>query len=177
MDRNKGLIIVYTGDGKGKTTAALGMAMRTVGWGGKVLIVQFVKLWKTGEHKTIEKFLPDITIIPSGEGFVGIMGDKKPKQTHSASAKKALLFSKKEIMSKKWPLVILDEINGAIEGKLIELKEVLSLLASKPEEVSVVLTGREAKPEIIQKADLVTEMKKVKHPYDSGVLAKKGVDF
>lgn len=153
------------------------MGLRTVGWGGKVLVVQFVKAWKTGEHKAIEKFIPDITIIPAGEGFVGIMGDRKPKQTHSASAKKALLYAEREIMSKKWPLVILDEINGAIEGKLIELKEVLSLLASKPEEVSVVLTGREANPEIVKKADLVTEMKKIKHPFDGGILAKKGIDF
>ena len=125
MDRNRGLIIVYTGDGKGKTTAALGMALRTVGWGGRVLVVQFVKAWKTGEHKTIDRFLPDIKIVPMGEGFVGIMGDRKSKHEHSASAKKALNFAKKEIMSKKWTTVILDEINGAIQGGLIPLKDVL----------------------------------------------------
>lgn len=177
MDRDKGLIIVYTGNGKGKTTAALGMALRTVGWGGKVLIIQFIKAWKTGEHKAIEKYLKDITIIPAGSGFVGIMGDRKAKEEHQASAQKALQLAKKEIMSKNWPLVILDEINGAIEGKLVNLKDVLTLLASKPDEVTVVLTGREAKPEIIEKADLVTEMNKIKHPFDSGILAKKGVDF
>lgn len=177
MVRDRGLIIVYTGDGKGKTTAALGMALRTIGWGGKVLVYQFVKAWKTGEHKTIERYLPDITIIPAGEGFVGIMGDRKPKSQHKASAKRALEQVTKEIMSKKWTTVVLDEINGAIEGGLLSLKDVLSLLATKPEEVNLVLTGREAKPEIIEKADLVTEMKKVKHPYDAGILAKKGVDF
>lgn len=178
MGRNRGLVIVYTGEGKGKTTAALGMALRTVGWGGKVLVIQFIKAWKTGEHKAIEEFLKDkITIVPSGEGFVGIMGDRKPKQTHTASAQKALELAKKELMSKKWATVILDEINGAIEGGLVSLKDVLTLIASKPEEVNLVLTGREAKPEIIEKADLVTEMKKVKHPFDSGILAKKGVDF
>lgn len=176
--RDRGLTIVYTGAGKGKTTAALGMALRTVGWGGKVLVLQFVKAWKTGEHKAIEKYLQDVvTIIPAGEGFVGIMGDKKSKVTHSASAKKALEFAKKEIMSKKWQTVILDEINGAIEGGLVSLKDVLALMASKPEEVNLVLTGREAKPEIIDRADLVTEMEKIKHPFDSGILAKKGVDF
>ena len=175
--QNKGLIIVYTGDGKGKTTAALGLALRTVGWDGKVLIVQFVKAIKTGEHKTIERFLPNIKITAKGEGFVGILGDKKPITTHSASAKRALEFAKKAIMSNKWQTVILDEINGAIEGGLIKLKDVMTLLATKPEEVNLVLTGREAKPEIIGKADLVTEMKKVKHPFDSGVLAKKGIDF
>ncbi|KKS56035.1 MAG: Cob(I)alamin adenosyltransferase [Candidatus Gottesmanbacteria bacterium GW2011_GWA1_42_26] len=163
--RDRGLIIVYTGDGKGKTTAALGMALRTVGWGGKV------------EHKAVEKYIKDITIIPAGSGFVGIMGDKKSKEEHKASAINAFELAKKEIMSKKWPLVILDEINGAIEGKLVELKEVLALLASKPEEVTVVLTGREAKSEIMEAADLVTEMKKIKHPYDAGILAKKGVDY
>ncbi|HCM37164.1 MAG: Cob(I)alamin adenosyltransferase [Candidatus Gottesmanbacteria bacterium GW2011_GWB1_43_11] len=175
--RDRGLIIVYTGDGKGKTTAALGMALRTVGWGGKVLVIQFIKLWKTGEHKAVEKYIKDITIIPAGSGFVGIMGDKKSKEEHKASAINAFELAKKEIMSKKWPLVILDEINGAIEGKLVELKEVLALLASKPEEVTVVLTGREAKSEIMEAADLVTEMKKIKHPYDAGILAKKGVDY
>lgn len=177
MDRNTGLIIVYTGDGKGKTTAALGMALRTVGWGGKVLVLQFIKAWKTGEHKTIEKLLPDITIVPAGEGFVGIMGDKKPKSVHNVSAKNALEYAKKEIMSNKWSMVILDEINGALSGGLITLKEVLALLASKPEEMNLVLTGRDAKPEIIEKAHLVTEMKKIKHPFDAGILAKKGVDF
>lgn len=176
-DRNKGLIIVYTGDGKGKTTAALGLALRTVGWGGKVLVLQFIKQWKTGEHKAIEKFLPDIKIIPAGEGFVGIMGDRKKKEIHTASAKKALEYAKKEIMSKKWQTVILDEINGAIAGGLVSLKDVLTLITSKPEEVTLVLTGREAKPEIIKQADLVTEMKKLKHPFDSGILAKKGIDF
>lgn len=176
-DRDRGLIIVYTGNGKGKTTAALGMALRTVGWGGKVLIIQFVKAWKTGEHKAIEQFLPDIKIVPMGEGFVGIMGDRKKKEVHSASANRALEYSKKEIMSKKWSTVILDEINGALAGGLVSLKEVLALLAGKPEEVTLVLTGRQAKPEIIAQADLVTEMKKIKHPFDSGILAKKGVDF
>lgn len=175
--RDKGLIIIYTGDGKGKTTAALGMAMRAVGWGGKVLVIQFIKAWKTGEHKAIEKFLPDITIIPAGEGFVGIMGDRKPKELHNASAQKALELAKTEIMSNKWSMVILDEVNGALAGGLIALKDVLALLASKPEDMDLVLTGRDAHPDLIEKAHLVTEMKKVKHPFDAGILAKKGVDF
>ncbi len=177
MVRNRGLVIVYTGDGKGKTTAALGMALRTVGWGGKVLVIQFVKQWKTGEHQAIAAYLPDIKIIPAGAGFVGIMGDRKLKTQHIASAKNALQFAKKEIMSKKWTSVILDEINGAIEGRLVALKDVLALIRNKPKEVNLVLTGREAREEIIKKADLVTEMKKIKHPYDKGLLAKKGVDF
>lgn len=177
MNRNKGLIIVYTGDGKGKTTASLGMALRTIGWGGKVLVVQFIKTIQTGEHKAINKFLPNIKIVQMGSGWVGIMGDKKPKSVHQASAKRALEFAKKEIMSKKWPLVILDEINGAVKGGLLTLKEVLQLLKTKPEDVTLVLTGREADPKIIDTADLVTEMKKVKHPFDSGILAQKGIDF
>ncbi len=177
MNRNRGLIIVYTGDGKGKTTAALGMVLRHAGWGGKALIVQFIKHIKTGEHKAIEKFLPNIKIVQMGLGWVGILGDKKPKSIHQASAKKALEFAKKEIMSNKWPLVILDEINGAIKGGLIVANDVLTLIKSKPDEVTLVLTGREANKEIIQAADLVTEMKKVKHPFDSGILAQKGVDF
>lgn len=177
MDRNKGLVIVYTGDGKGKTTAALGMALRTVGWGGKVLVIQFVKAWKTGEHKAIEKFLPDITIIPAGSGFVGIMGDRKAKEEHTVSAQRALELAQKEITNTKWQTVILDEINGAIEGGLVSLKDVLALITSKPEHLNLVLTGRQAKYELLKQADLVTEMKKIKHPYDKGILAKKGVDF
>ena len=176
-NREKGLIIVYTGDGKGKTTSALGMALRAVGWGSKVLVIQFIKAWKTGEHKTIEQFLPNITIIPAGVGFVGIMGDKKPKADHAASAKSALELAHKEIMSTKWQMVILDEINGAIEGGLISISDVLTLLGSKPQNTTVVLTGRRAQPALIEKADLVTEMKKIKHPFDRGILAKKGVDF
>ncbi len=176
--RNHGLTVVYTGNGKGKTTAALGMALRTVGWGGKVLVIQFIKAWKTGEHKAIEEYLKEkITIIPAGEGFVGIMGDRKPRDTHKASAQNALKYAKKEIMSKKWQTVVLDEINGAIEGGLVRLKDVLDLIKSRPDEMNLVLTGREAKQEIIDQADLVTEMKKIKHPYDAGILAKKGVDF
>jgi cob(I)alamin adenosyltransferase len=177
MNRNKGLIIVYTGDGKGKTTAALGMALRQIGWGEKVLIVQFVKQIKTGEHKAIEKFLPNIKIVQMGSGWVGILGDKKPKSVHQANAKRALEFARKEIMSKKWPLVILDEINGALKGGLLVANDVMTLIKSKPDDVTLVLTGREATKEVIQAADLVTEMKKIKHPFDSGILAQKGVDF
>lgn len=177
QSREKGLIIVYTGDGKGKTTAALGLALRMVGWGGRVLIIQFIKKIKTGEHRAIKRFLPNIKIAAKGEGFVGIQGDKKPKRLHSAKAQKAFGFAKKEIMSKKWTTVILDEINSAIDVGLIALDDVLKLLTTKPEEVNLVLTGRQAKPEIINQADLVTEMKKIKHPFDQGRLAKKGIDF
>jgi cob(I)alamin adenosyltransferase len=177
MNQSKGLIIVYTGDGKGKTTAALGLALRTIGWGGKVLIVQFVKEIKTGEHKTIEKNLKQITIKLMGKGFVGILNDRYQKDVHKANAGKALEYAKKEIMSKKWSTVILDEINGAITGGLIAAKDVLLILKSKPDEVTLVLTGRNADSKIIEIADLVTEMKKVKHPFDNGLLAQKGVDY
>jgi cob(I)alamin adenosyltransferase len=173
----KGLIIVYTGDGKGKTTASLGLALRTVGWGGKVLIIQFVKEIKTGEYKAIEKYIKDIKIVLMGKGFVGILNDRYKKDVHQANAKKALEYAKKEIMSKKWSTIILDEINGAIVGGLVAVKDVIQILKSKPDEVTLVLTGRNADPKIIDIANLVTEMKKIKHPFDSGILAQKGVDY
>lgn len=174
---NRGLIIIYTGDGKGKTTAALGLALRTIGWGGKVLIVQFIKAARTGEHKAIEKFLADITIKTMGLGFVGILGDNKPRRVHQAKARKALEYAKGEIMSKKWKLVILDEINNAISEGLVKISDILKLLKSKPEEVTLVLTGRNADKEVVEMADLVTEMKKAKHPFDDGITAQKGVDY
>ncbi len=180
MKKNKfGLVIVFTGDGKGKTTSALGMALRASGHRKKVLVIQFIKNYKNyGELKFVKKFpKANIEIKTFGEGYVGIRGDKKPKEIHSDAAKKGLEFAEKMIFSKKYFMIILDEINIALNLKLLKVDDVLKLLKSKPKDLHLVLTGRGAPKKIIQVADLVTEMKKIKHPYKKGVLAQKGIEF
>ena len=173
-----GLVIVYTGNGKGKTTAALGMALRAVGHNYKVCMIQFIKgSWHYGEMSSSKKLEPEFELIAVGKGFVGIIDDKSPHSEHEKSAREALRISKEKILSKKFDIVILDEINYAIDLSLVELNPVLDLIKSKPSNVTLVLTGNHAKDEIIQSADLVTEMKEIKHPFKSGIKAKKGIDF
>ncbi len=173
-----GLVIVYTGNGKGKTTAALGMALRAVGHNYKVCMIQFIKgSWHYGEMSSSKKLEPEFELIAVGKGFVGIIDDTSPHSEHEKSAREALRISKEKILSKKFDIVILDEINYAIDLSLIELNQVLDLIKLKPSNVTLVLTGNHAKDEIIQSADLVTEMKEIKHPFKSGIKAKKGIDF
>jgi len=177
MEKN-GLVIVYTGNGKGKTTAALGMALRAVGHDYKVCMIQFIKgSWHYGEMSSSKKLEPEFELIAVGKGFVGIIDDTSPHSEHEKSAREALRISKEKILSKKFDIVILDEINYAIDLSLIELNQVLDLIKLKPSNVTLVLTGNHAKDEIIQSADLVTEMKEIKHPFKSGIKAKKGIDF
>ena len=177
--RKKGLVIVFTGDGKGKTTSALGVALRASGHRKKILIIQFLKNYKNyGELKFVKNFpKANIEIKTFGEGYVGIRGDKKPKEIHSETAKKGLEFAKKMIFSKRYFMIILDEINIALNLKLLKVDDVLKLLKSKPKDLHLVLTGRGAPKKIIQVADLVTEMKEIKHPYKKGILAQKGIEF
>ncbi len=177
MEKN-GLVIVYTGNGKGKTTAALGMALRAIGHDYKVCMIQFIKgSWHYGEMSSSKKLEPEFELIAVGKGFVGIIDDTSPHSEHEKSAREALRISKEKILSKKFDIVILDEINYAIDLSLVELDPVLDLIKSKPSNVTLVLTGNHAKDEIIQSADLVTEMKEIKHPFKSGIKAKKGIDF
>lgn len=172
---NRGLIIVYTGEGKGKTSAALGIAMRSAGWGDKVAIVQFIKGYKeTGEWKLIDQ-IKEIDIFQTMDDKVMVIG--KPNKKHKIASAKALKLAKKLISDGKHKIIILDEINNAICYDLVEAGEIIALLADRPVEQTVVLTGRGAPPEVIEIADLVTEMKEIKHPFKSGVVAKKGVDF
>ncbi len=173
-----GLVIVYTGNGKGKTTAALGMALRAIGHDYKGCMVQFIKgSWHYGEMSSSKKLEPEFELIAVGKGFVGIIDDTSPHSEHEKSAREALRISKEKILSKKFDIVILDEINYAIDLSVVELNPVLDLIKSKPSNVTLVLTGNHAKDEIIQSADLVTEMKEIKHPFKSGIKAKKGIDF
>jgi len=175
------MIIVFTGDGKGKTTAALGQAVRALGRGKKVLIIQFIKNCESGEHLFFKKIQTmalagKIKIIPAGKGFVKILGDKLPLGEHKKAANIALKLAKKEILGGKWDLVILDEINVAAGLKLIKKKDVLRIFPRKPAQV-VILTGRSAPKSFIKKADLVTEMKEIKHPFKKGAQTQIGVEF
>jgi cob(I)alamin adenosyltransferase len=173
-----GLVIVYTGNGKGKTTAALGMALRAVGYNHKICLIQFIKgSWPYGEMVSIKRLEPELELIIAGKGFVGIIDDKSPREEHIKIAKQALQISKEKIQSGAYNIVILDEVNYAINLGLIDVKDVLELIKSKPENLNLVLTGNHARQEIIDLADLVTEMKEIKHPYKSGIKAKKGIDF
>jgi len=173
-----GLVVVYTGSGKGKTTAALGMALRAVGHGFKVLMVQFIKgEWFYGELSSSSRLEPDFELVAAGKGFVGIIDDDKPREDHVAAAKGALLISKEKISSGKYDIVILDEINYAVNLGLISADDVLELIKTKPKHTTLVLTGNYASDKVIECADLVTEMKEIKHPYKRGKKAKRGVDF
>ncbi len=170
----QGLIQVYTGTGKGKTTAALGLALRAVGKGLKVYMIQFMKGdIEYGEITTAKK-LANFEIIQIGRpDFV----DKaNPAEIDIELANKALDHAREIINAEQYDIVILDEINVALDWKLIELEKVLDLLRSKPEHLELVLTGRYAPSELIEIADLVTEMKEIKHPYNDGVEARDGIE-
>jgi len=173
-----GLTIVYTGKGKGKTTAALGIALRATGYGKKICMIQFIKgSWHYGEMHSSKRLEPEFEIIAIGKGFVGIIDDKTPKEEHESIAKEAIKISIEKIQSGKYDIVILDEINYAINLDLVKIEDVLNLIKSKPPGLDLVLTGNYAKDEIIELADIVTEMKEIKHPFQRGIKAKKGIDF
>jgi len=174
----KGLVIVYTGGGKGKTSAALGLVLRAVGYNHKVCMVQFVKgSWHYGELDSAKRLAPEFELVTAGKGFVGILDDKSPREEHVKAANDTLAISKEKIMSGKFNVVILDEINYAVQLELLKLDDVIDLIKSKPSELDLVLTGNHAAKEVIDIADLVTEMKEIKHPFKSGKKAKKGIDF
>ena len=174
----KGLVIVYTGGGKGKTSAALGLVLRAVGYNHKVCMVQFVKgSWHYGELDSAKRLAPEFEMITAGKGFVGILDDKSPREEHVKAANDTLMISREKILSGKYNVVILDEINYAVQLELLKLDDVINLIKSKPAELDLVLTGNHASEEVIELADLVTEMKEIKHPFKSGIKAKKGIDF
>jgi len=173
-----GLVIVYTGGGKGKTTAALGLALRAVGHNKKVWMIQFIKgSWHYGEIDSAKRLGPEFQLSPAGKGFVGIIDDTLPREAHIKNAEDVLKICKENIQSDKFDIIILDEINYAINLDLIDVNDVIKLIKTKPKKLDLVLTGNHAKQEIIGLADLVTEMKEIKHPYKSGIKAKKGIDF
>lgn len=176
MADKRGLVIVHTGNGKGKTTAALGLALRAVGQGLRVCMIQFIKgSWKYGELKAPE-FLPGFEIHPMGRGFVDL-GAKTPDPQDVALARETLAAARQKVVSGEYGMVILDEVNYALAYGLVEVADVLALIREKPPALHLVLTGRNARPEVIEAADLVTEMREVKHPFQKGIKAQRGVEF
>lgn len=169
----KGYVQVYTGNGKGKTTAAVGLAMRAVGAGKRVYIAQFVKGMKYSELNSLKRMEPDIVIKQYGRGCFIF---RQPVQEDFDYAREALKEVEGIINSMDYGVVILDEINIALYYKLIALEDVLKIIQSKPIEVELVLTGRNAPQEIIDAADLVTEMKEIKHYYNKGIEARLGIE-
>lgn len=170
----EGLIQVYFGNGKGKTTAALGLALRAAGRGKEVLIVQFMKKWDYGELHSIQ-LIPQITVKTFGTKDFVYKG--KAKEIDYQEAKKAFAEGVQAAKSGQYDIIIFDELNVAIYFELLELKQVLDFLEEKPEEVEIIITGRNAPEEIIKKADLVTEMCEIKHPYQKGIQARIGIEY
>ena len=175
---NDGIVIVYTGNGKGKTTASLGVALRAIGHGLRVCMVQFIKgEWHYGELNSIKKLEPDFELIVAGKGFIGIIDDDHAFEEHVRAARTALDIVEQKILLDTFDIVILDEINYAVQLGLLQLADVLKILQNRPKHLSLILTGNHACEEIITLADLVTEMKEIKHPYKKGIKAKRGIDF
>lgn len=172
----QGLVQVYTGNGKGKTTASLGLALRAIGHGYKVFMLQFMKGSKNyGELQTAETKLPNLIIVQSGlEAFVS---RENPSREDIEIARQGLTTAKKVVREGHYDLVILDEVNVALDYKLIPLEEVLEIIRSKPPQVELILTGRNAPKEILESADLVTEMTLVNHPFYKGVDAREGIEY
>lgn len=178
---DRGLILVNTGNGKGKTTAALGVALRAAGQGFKVLILQFIKSGNGyGELAGLAKLGDNVEIRSMGKGFIYYKRDEiSPAELdrHRKAAQEAWRTLVDEVNSDRWDLIIMDEINNAINYELIDVQSVVDMLQHKPKRLHVILTGRYAKPEIIELADTVTEMKVVKHAYEKGIKAAKGIEF
>ena len=176
-DLRKGLIIVNTGAGKGKTTAAMGTALRAVGSGMRVLMLQFLKgSWHYGELDAVQAFGDKFVMKQMGRGFVKVGGAETDPEDVKL-VEQAWSEAEQAIMSGQWDLVILDEINYAISYNMLDPAKVVSALKRKPEMVHVILTGRNAHASVIEIADTVTEMKQVKHAYEKGVMAQKGIEY
>ncbi len=169
----KGLVHIYTGDGKGKTTAALGLALRAAGQGFKVIIIQFLKgNHKCGEHLFASKYKPfEIIQLTKGNCFT------LPEEQLRTDVEKTMVLVEDAITGGKYQMVILDEVFAAINRGLLEAGQIADMIKRKPKEVELVLTGRNAPPEIVDLADYVTEMQMIKHPYSNGIKARRGIEF
>jgi cob(I)alamin adenosyltransferase len=173
--KERGLLIVHTGKGKGKSTAAFGLALRALGHGWRLGIVQFVKgAWETGERKALERFADQVTMKRMGEGFTW---ETQDRARDIAAANEAWAAAKEMIRDPTFSMVILDELNIVLRYDYLPVAEVISVLRDRRPELHVVVTGRNAKPELIELADLVTDMTLVKHPFRDGVKAQAGIEF
>ncbi len=173
---SRGLVQIFTGDGKGKTSAALGTVLRALGHGLRVYFVFFMKGdYPYGERNILSK-LPNIEVVSFGhrDCFVDL-ANIKPEEKEQA--RQALAAAREAMLSGNYDLIVLDEVNVAVAFKLVELDEVIKLIDDKPPNVELILTGRKADTKLVQLADLVTEMLKIKHPYDVGVVARKGIEY
>ncbi len=175
MEERTGLVIVHTGNGKGKTTAALGLALRATGQGLRVLMLQFIKSGRDYGELRSARHVPGLEIVPMGRGFVKT--NPHPRAEDRALARATYEAAREKLRSGLYDMVILDEINYAVQFGLLDVEEVLDLLRARPPHVHLVLTGRNARPEVIEAADLVTEMREVKHPFRKGIKAQPGIEF
>lgn len=176
-EKTNGLIMVFTGPGKGKTTAAIGMAFRAAGHGLRILMIQFIKGGRHyGELDSAEKLSPYLRIVPMGKGFIRF--DREgPDEEDIKAIRQAWDFFLEKMASEEFQMIILDEINYVVDYGLLPVKDVLDALEKKPAGLHLVLTGRNAHPQLIERADLVTEMREIKHPFQKGIKAQKGVEF
>ena len=177
-EKRVGLVVVLTGYGKGKTSSALGMVLRACGHGMKVCMLQFMKgdIF-TGEWEAVKKLDCDVEIVPTGMGFCGIQGNPFTRAQHREAAQRAIKIARERIVSGKYDLIVLDEINNAVHLKLVDLEQVLELIRSKPPLLHLVLTGRDAAPEVVGLADTVSEVREVTHAYRKGIEPQPGIDF
>lgn len=173
-----GLVVVLTGYGKGKTSSAMGMVLRACGHAMKVCVIQFMKgdIF-TGEWEAVKKLDCQVEIVATGMGFCGIQGNPYPYAQHREAAKRALELAKERIGSNGYDLIVLDEINNAVHLKLVDLEEVLEIIGGKPPRLHLILTGRDAAPEVLSLADTASEVKEIVHAYRKDIEPQPGVDF
>ena len=176
--KRHGLIVVITGNGKGKTTSAMGVVLRASGHGLKSCIIQFMKgdLY-TGEWDGVKRLAPLVELHATGMGFCGIQGNPYSHAEHRASAQTAIKLARQKIASGDYEIVILDEINNALQLKLVDLQQVLELIKGKPEQMHLVITGRNAHPDVIDLADTVSEVCEIKHAYQKDIEPQPGIDY
>lgn len=174
----RGLVVVITGHGKGKTTTALGLAVRACGHGMRICIIQFMKgdLY-SGERDGVRKMDCAIEMHATGKGFCGIQGNPYPYREHRQNAQDAAALAREKMASGDYDLIILDEVNNALHLKLVDLEQILSLIREKPPLVHLVLTGRDAHPAVIELADTVSEVVEIKHAYRKGIEPQPGIDY
>jgi cob(I)alamin adenosyltransferase len=174
----KGLVVVITGNGKGKTTTALGIALRACGHHLRTSIIQFMKgdLY-AGEWEGVKRLNCQVELIPTGKGFCGIEGNPYPFKEHRENAQEAIQLARQKMESGQFDILILDEINNALHLRLVDLEQVLEIIRRKPPLMHLVLTGRDARPEVIELADTVSEIREIKHAYRKGIEPQPGIDY
>ena len=174
----RGLVVVITGNGKGKTTSALGIAVRACGHNMRVCIIQFMKGdMYAGEWDGVKKMGCEVELISTGKGFCGIQGNPYPYREHRANAQEAIKLAHQKMESGQENILILDEINNALHLRLVDLEQVLEIIQHKPHLMHLVLTGRNAHPQVVELADTVSEIKEVKHAYNKGIEPQPGIDY